>query len=63
MTKAEKELIDFAALCDVRKSRDRAKMYLLCALLKLEREHGEEELDLVRLAVLQAIQDSKECGL
>jgi len=63
MTKAEKELIDFAEVADVRRGRDRAKMDLLCRLLKLEREYGEEHLDLVRLAVYQAICDEKGVSL
>ena len=63
MTKAEKELIDFAATADVRRSRDRAKMDLLCRLLRIEREVGEQQLDLVRLAVYQAVCDERGAAL
>ena len=63
MTKAEKELIEFAEVADVRRSRDRAKMDLLCRLLRIERERGEESLDLVRLAVYQAICDEQGAAL
>lgn len=57
MTTIEKELLEFAATADVRKSRDRSKMELLCMLLRLEREHGEQHMDLVRLAMLHALED------
>ena len=56
MTKIEKELLDFAANADVRKSRDRDKMQLHCLLLRLEREHGEQHMDLVRFRMLEAFE-------
>jgi len=57
MTTIEKELLEFAAAADVRKSRDRDKMQLHCVLLRLEKEHGEQHMDLVRLAMVHALED------